>query len=344
LEVTVMAPERDRIARDWRQARLDVASLRALSADLSGRFDRTRFVAPDGVPAAEIATALGAAEARENDALVAKAVALLPILQQKRDLYRSLLNVAYTSKVAWLDAEQTYTEQLHQLAIQQAHGGETLAAREALVAQLDQARAGYAHDVLKDLAEAEQKEGGLTQQFAGAAHKAEQTVLTAPIGGTVQGLAVHSLGGVVTPAQALLTVVPDDGPVLVEATVENKDIGFVRAGQDVEVKVRTFEFTRYGLLHGHVVDVSRDRVVDAGQRPAGDPKPGDAANDDGQPKEPGYVAHVALDTARMALDGREETLSPAMSVTAEIKTGRRSVMPYLLSPLQQYVHEGARER
>jgi hemolysin D len=213
------------------------------------------------------------------------------------------------------------------------------------VTRLPQTRSGYAHDVLKDLAEAEQKDGGLAQQYAAAAHKAEQTVLTAPIGGTVQGLAVHTLGGVVQPAQALLTLVPDDGPVLVEATVDNADIGFVHAGQDVEVKVRTFEFTRYGLLHGHVVDVSRDRVSDAAPaRPSTDAKGADAKTEDGKPNEPGYVAHVALDSARMVVDGREEALSPGMAVTAEIKTGRRSVISYLLSPLRRYAHEGIRER
>ena len=84
-------------------------------------------------------------------------------------------------------------------------------------------------------------------------------MLTAPISGTLQQLAVHTVGGVVTPAQALLTVVPDNAPVLIEAEVENRDIGFVHAGQDVAVKVQTFDFTRYGLLHGRVVDVSRDQ-------------------------------------------------------------------------------------
>jgi hemolysin D len=136
----------------------------------------------------------------------------LPLLQQKRDLYRSLLNVAFTNKMAWLDAEQAYSDQAHQLLAQQAHGAETVAAKAALVAQLSQTRAGHAHDVLKDLAEAEQKSGELAQQYAAAAHKAEETVLVAPIAGTVQALAVHTLGGVVQPAQAVLTVVPDDRP------------------------------------------------------------------------------------------------------------------------------------
>ncbi len=369
LDQTVAAAERDRIARDWRQARLDASGLRALSADLSGaNFDPGRFVVPDGIPAAEIGVARAAIEARareqaqkcqsldqqivqkdaetaENEAMVAKLAATLPLLRQKRDLYQSLLNVAFTSKVAWLDSEQAYTDQLHQLAVQQSHGGQLVAAKAALAAQLSQTRAGYAHDVLKDLAETEQKAGELAEQYAAAAHKAAETVLTAPIPGTVQALAVHTLGGVVTPAQALLTLVPDGGPVLVEATVDNGDIGFVHAGQDVEVKVRTFEFTRYGLLHGHVVDVSRDRVAEtAPARAPTDGRNGDAKAEDGKANEPGYVAHVALDSGVMMVDGREEALSPGMAVTAEIKTGRRSVISYLLSPLRRYEHEGIRER
>ncbi|HVZ10410.1 HlyD family type I secretion periplasmic adaptor subunit, partial [Rhodopila sp.] len=261
LDETVAVAERDRIARDWRKARLDVAGLRALAAGLGDDAGPEGFVPPADVPAEEIAIERDAIAARareqrqkgvslrqqiaqktaevvENDATIAKLSAGLPILQQKRDLYRSLLDIAFTNKIAWLDAEQAWSDQAHQLAIQQAHGSETLATRAALWAALDQGRAEYAGGVLKDLAEAAQKAGELEQQYAAAAHKAEQTVLTAPISGTVQGLAMHTVGGVVTPAQALLTVVPDDAPVLIEAEIQNQDIGFVHAGQEVEVKVR----------------------------------------------------------------------------------------------------------
>jgi hemolysin D len=372
LDVTVAAADRDRLGRDLRQARLDAAGLRALRQDLETGAGLDGFAPPAEAPAVEVAIARASiaarraeaaakaaglqqqiaqkdAEAAENDATLAKLTASLPILVQKRDLYRALLNVQFTNRVAWLDAEQAYSDQVHQVAVQQSHAGTIVAAREALVRQLAETRAGYAHDVLKDLAEAEQKAGELVQQLAAAAHKAEQTVLTAPIDGTVQQLAVHTVGGVVTPAQALLVVAPDEGPVLVEATVENRDIGFVHAGQDVAVKVQTFEFTRYGLLHGHVVDVSRDRVADAGAgsgsgaRDAKD-KAGGEPTDDTRPNGPGYIAHLALDSARMLVDGGEEAIAPGMAVTAEIKTGRRSVISFLLSPLRRYAHEGIRER
>jgi len=209
-----------------------------------------------------------------------------------------------------------------------------------------QVRPRIAARVTEDLAEAEEKVGTLYQQLVQASHKAEQTVLTAPVDGTLQQLAVHTVGGVVTPAQPLLTVVLNDEPVLLEVMVDNADIGFIHAGQDVAVKVQTFEFTRYGLLHGHVVDVSHDRVAEqspAEQRPSGD-KASDQKSDDDRSAAGGYVAHVALDSARMVIDGQEQAIAPGMAVTAEIKTGRRSVITYLLSPLRRYAHEGIRER
>jgi hemolysin D len=224
---------------------------------------------------------------------------------------------------------------------------EITAALNALTAQHEQAVASYAHDVLKDLADAEEKAGTLDQQLREAAHKAEQTVLTAPVDGTVQQLAVHTLGGVVTPAQALLTVVPDDAGMLVEAHIQNKDVGFVHAGQDVEVKVQAFEFTRYGLIHGTVLDVSRDAVAaNADPAKARDANRGGAqsGDDDGQSDAGGYVAHVALRSTTVQTEDGMAALGPGMSVTAEVKTGRRRVIGYLLSPLQRYAHEGARER
>jgi len=369
LDVTIAAAERDRLAQEQRQAELDAAGLRVLQRDLATGEGLGSFAPPADAPSFEVdRTRAGIvarraeqmaklagleqqiagkqAEQEENAATLDKLSASLPWLEQKAELRRQLLTIEFGNRLAYLDAQQALVEGRSALAVQQRRGPEIAAALGALVRQREQTAAGYAHDVLKDLAEAEAKAGSLHQQFVQAAHKAEQTVLTAPIGGTVQSLAVHTVGGVVTPAQALLTVVPDDAPVLVEATVENRDIGFVHAGQDVAVKVQTFEFTRYGLLHGHVVDVSRDRMAvqaPSGQRDSRD-KASDQASDDTHPTGEGYVAHVALNSARMLVDGEEQAVTPGMAVTAEIKTGRRSVMSYLLSPLRRYAHEGVRER
>ena len=126
-------------------------------------------------------------------------------------------------------------------------------------------------------------------------------LLTAPVDGTVQQLAVHTVGGVVTPAQALLVVVPSDSQLEIEAMVSNRDIGFVRSGQQAEIKVDTFNFTRYGLLHGQVLSISQDAVIrDRQQNRAGDRRL-ETQNDSSEPKgqELNYSARISLDRSKM---------------------------------------------
>jgi hemolysin D len=371
LDVTVAAAERDRFARDLRQARLDVAALSALRRDQAADDGLAGFAPPADASDGEIEVARAGAlarraeqlaklasleqqiaqkqaEAEENTATIAKLRASLPLLQQKRDLYRQVRLIQGTSQVAVLEAEQAALEGEHNLAIQILHAPELEAARQSLQRQFAQQQATYTHDLLKDLSDARQHADELAQQLSAAAHKAEQTMLTAPIAGTVQQLAIHTLGGVVTPAQPLLTLVPNDAPVLIEATVANDDIGFVAAGQPVEVKVKTFPFTRYGLLHGRVRDVSRAAVrQDANAVPK--PRRDNGQSDDADARNPdaptsGYVAHVTLDRTSLDVDGHGVALAPGMEITAEIKTGRRRVISYLLSPLQRYAHDAMEER
>ena len=180
-----------------------------------------------------------------------------------------------------------------------------------------------------------------------ASHFCSQT-LTAPVDGTVQQLAVHTLGGVVTPAQALLVVVPADSHLEVEAMVPNRDIGFVHAGESAAIKVDTFNFTRYGLLHGEVLSVSQDAISrDKPQDKLAASAPGSGAESDtSEPRsqELVYAARVSLDRAQMQVEERLANLAPGMAVTVEIKTGSRRVIEYLLSPLLRYRQGSLRER
>jgi hemolysin D len=170
--------------------------------------------------------------------------------------------------------------------------------------------------------------------------------LTAPVDGVVQQLVIHTVGGVVTPAQSLLVVVPSDSRLEIEAMVSNSDIGFVHAAQEAEIKVDTFNFTRYGLLHGEVLSVSQDAIIRdrpqdrANDRPTG--APGDSSELKGQ--ELSYSARISLDRSRMQIDERMVDLSPGMAVTVEIKTGSRMILSYLLSPMLRYRQESLRER
>jgi hemolysin D len=171
--------------------------------------------------------------------------------------------------------------------------------------------------------------------------------LRSPIDGTVQQLAVHTVGGVVTPAQQLMIVVPADSRLEAEAMISNRDIGFVSAGQQAEVKIDTFNFTRYGLLQGKVVSVSQDAIVrDKPGAKASAPKPDGALSDSSEPdgQELVYSARVALDDTKMQIEDRMVNLAPGMAVTVEIKTGKRRLIEYLMSPLLRYRQESLRER
>jgi len=149
--------------------------------------------------------------------------------------------------------------------------------------------------------------------------------LRAPVEGTVQQLAIHTVGGVVTPAQALMAIVPSEELLEVEATVLNKDIGFVRPGQRATVKVESFPYTRYGYLEGIVETVSHDAAQDENLGLI-------------------FPARVKLQNASLVIDGVKVMLTPGMSLSVEIKTGKRRVIDYLLSPLQEHTTEAFKER
>jgi len=178
---------------------------------------------------------------------------------------------------------------------------------------------------LAELAEVETRAASLSQEVVKASQRARIQRLVAPIDGVVQQLAVHTVGGVVTPAQSLMVIVPGSDRLEVEALIENKDIGFVRLGQPAEVKVETFLFTRYGSINGRVATVSRDAVpLDRGGL--------------------AYMARLSLERTTLVVDGEEVSLTAGMAVTAEIKTDTRRVIDLFLSPILRYAKESGRER
>ncbi len=240
-----------------------------------------------------------------------------------------------------------WVEQQNERLVQQRKLVEIEAARQALEEQIEQTRTGYEHQVLNDLSDAEKKVAEFQQDLIKAERKTEEQVLRSPIDGTVQQLAVHTVGGVVTPAQQLMVIVPTDSHLEVEAMISNRDIGFVSVGQQAEVKIDTFNFTRYGLLHGRVTSVSQDAIVrDKPNQKTADRKPGGALSDSSEPEgqELSYSSRVSLDQTQMQIDDRIVNLAPGMAVTVEIKTGTRRIIEYLMSPVLRYRQESLRER
>jgi len=368
LDPTMNQAEGGQLRNDLIAAQLDIARLNAALAAVTENLDPlTQFHPPAGASLEAIAThkrfllnqisehraklealerqqAQKEAERATTTATIQKIETLIPILQQRVDIRETLFDKQIGSKWNYLEILQAGVEQKEELKVQQKRLNETTAAIAALVATQEQTKAEFVRTLSGDLAEAQRKAGGFAQGLIKAEEKVRLQVLTASVDGVVQQLAVHTIGGVVTPAQTLLVLVPQESYLEVEAMVSNRDIGFVQVGQPAEIKVDTFSFTRYGLLHGTVLSVSQDAIPR--DKP---PELGKAAGSDEPTSEPkgqelNYSARVSLDRTQMQVDERLVNLSPGMAVTVEIRTGMRRVISYLLSPLLKYKQESLRER
>ena len=257
--------------------------------------------------------------------IVRKLEQTAPLAQQRAQDFKNLVDQNYISKHGYLDKEQARIEQEADLATQRSRLKELTAAiaegqsqRTALISETRRL-------LLDSLNEAEQNSVAFGQEQIKADSRGKQMTLTAPVDGTVQQLAIHTIGGVVTPAQALMVIVPSDNPLEVEAVLDNKDIGFVNEGQSAEIKIETFPFTRYGTIEGKVSSVSGDAVVD-------------------EKKGLVYSARVSLGKNGIQVDEKRVKLQPGMAVTVEVKIGNRRVIEYFLSPLLQARDESLRER
>jgi hemolysin D len=270
----------------------------------------------------------------------------IPYLKQRADARKQLLDKGYGSQLDYLTIQQDLIEHQQELKVQRGHLNESNADIEAHKSQRREAEDEYRHTNLKDLAEAETKAESTHEQLLQAAQKYRLQTLTAPVDGTVQQLAVHTEGGVVTPAQALMSIVPAGSTLEIEAMVSNKDIGFVHAGEEAEIKIDTFDFTRYGLIYGKVQSVSQDAITR--EKPAGRPEDQRRTGEESQDSQPEgqelvYSARVSLGKPQMQVDDRLVNLEPGMAVTVEIKTGSRRIIEYLLSPLMRHKQQAMRE-
>ena len=365
LDPTTSTAERDHLTSDLVAVQLDVARLRAALSDFPDAL--TAFIPPAGASPALVAlhrqfllnqtaeqraklAALDRQQAqREAErttvaAAIGKLEATIPLLRQRLDVRKYLKDREYGSKLTYLETLQDLTEHEQELTVQKSKYREAEAALAAIIETRNQAGAEYRRTLFGELAIAEQKSAGLTQDLIKAEQRSQSQVLSSPVDGIVQQLQVTTIGGVVTPAQQLMVVVPADSRLEVEAMVQNRDIGFVEVGQPAEIKIDTFNFTKYGLLHGTVVTISQDAIARDKMTGERDQPLSSAGNSQPPGQELIYAARISLDSAQMQVEEKMVNLAPGMAVTVEIKTGSRRLIEYILSPLMRYKQETLRER
>jgi len=348
LDPTMASADKASVDEQVKAARSDTLRARAILEALMAGQPKPRANFPSNWPAADTASAQAQLAAEWSDItaklaklgseinrrqaeistareLVAKLEATLPIARQRERDVAKLAEEGYMPGHAGEDKTRERIELERDLATQRARLIET----QAALRESESARTAFLAETRRTLsdreAQADSKHQIASQDQAKAGQREKLTVLTAPVSGTVQQLAIHTAGGVVTEAQTLMIIVPDGAQVTAEVTMENKDVGFVSAGQAAEIKLETFPFTRYGTVAATVSRVSADAVND-------------------EKRGALFPATLTLKATQIYVDGKLIRLSPGMNLTAEIKTGQRRVIEFLLSPIQRTGNESLRER
>ena len=265
------------------------------------------------------------AELAANQDEVRKLESTLPLITRRSDSLKTLLKDKLYSEQSWLELEEERVTQQQDLAAFRNRARQTSASIREARQQRIAVEQEFRRTMLTKLAEAERSVSALEQELVKAEQRTQLQALRSPIDGIVQQLAVHTVGGVVTPAQELMKIVPQGSSLEVEAWVLNKDIGFVEEAQTAEIKVETFPFTRYGTIDGKIVDVSNDAVSDEKQGLV-------------------YAARVLMEQTVIKVNEKLVKLAPGMAVTVEVKTGKRRLIEFVLSPLLRYRDEGLKER
>ncbi len=254
------------------------------------------------------------------------------------------------SRAQVIETIQQYQAQVTTQAGEKGQLAENEVALFTLDRKLDETTAQFIADQTQKLVEAARKADRFKGEFVKANTKHERTRLTAPIAGTVQQLAITTVGQVVNSGQPLMTIVPVDAPIEIEALIQNQDIGFVQPGQPAVVKIESFPFTRYGTVDGVVLQVSRDAVDDREAEALSDPRSSGrtqfmtASRDLSKNQNLVFPATIALAKKSINVDGKDIPLSPGMAVTVEVLTGRRRALDYVLSPLREVASTSAHER
>lgn len=265
------------------------------------------------------------AELQSARAQEQKLVSVGAIEQQKTADYQKLKAENFISEHTYLEQESKSVSNQNDLRSTRGQ----IQQIQAAIAQAEQNRTLNTQNLKRDTLDALRQANEQIDQYRSQTDKAKQRkqlmTLQSPVNGTVQELATYTIGGVVQAAQKIMVVVPDDEKMEVEALVLNKDIGFVEQGQDAVIKIESFPYTRYGYLTGKVKSISHDATTH---------------------EQLGlvYTAIVSLDKNHLNIDGKTVNLTAGMNVSAEIKTGKRRVLDYLLSPLQTKIDESFRER
>ena len=265
---------------------------------------------------------------------------VLPHYVEQEKAYEKLTKDGFAGRLMYTDKQRERIEKELDLRTQES----TILANRSLIEQSErkiaQISADYRRQLQTERVEAAALAEKAHQELAKHEHRFGLLELRAPQPGMVKDLATHTIGTVASPGTILMTLVPEGDDMLAEVWVSNQDVGFIRPGQDVKLKLVAFQFQKYGMIEGKVRQVS----ADATEAPSPNTR-SDALTGRDRPMGPlSFRALVDLKKQELVSDKERYRLGSGMQVAGEIHLGTRSILEYLLSPVQKAWHEAARER
>jgi HlyD family secretion protein len=313
-----------------------------LYAQVEAQYRERRRNYQDALGEAQQAYAKAQRDVDSGREVLAKLRDTTPLLKQQADAYADMAKQGYVPKLQMQDKQREYLEKARDLKAQEA----TLASLEAAMAaagkQVEQVTSKYRSDLENERIDAVGQYRKLQQDGIKQDHKTGLLELKAPQAGIAKDLATHTIGTVVSPGTVLLTLVPDNEPLIAEVMVKNDDVGFVYPQQKVKLKLATYPFQEYGMLDGEIMTIGADASDGGNASPNKDGT--NKNNGNNAPPSQVYKALVSLKEQQLTAEGKHYKLVPGMQVVAEINEGKRTVMEYLLSPVQKTILESGHER
>lgn len=255
-----------------------------------------------------------------SEAILKKLEKTSAILIEQEAAYRKLYEKDFIARADLLEKQKEFHTTVNEFEAQKKIVKQAIDSLDEAKKNLETLKKEREKALLTDIVEKEKNIIAIEGEAIKAKKRYELEKLCSPVSGTVHGIASYTIGGVVTPAQPIVTIVPDGTPLVVEAMALNKDIGFLKEGQKAEVKLDTFPFQKYGTIKGKVVSISPDAFEDEKMGPV-------------------YKIKIEMERLYIAVDSKKVPVSPGMAVSVEVKTNKRRIIEFFLSPIVKYADE-----
>jgi adhesin transport system membrane fusion protein len=250
----------------------------------------------------------------------------LALLREKYRISSDLVKDQLTSRLDHLQLTSNMKELEGRMRVIDVAIPRSAVALKEAEEKLKGARVAFRNAALQELSDVSQSIARIQEALTKASDQVARTTITSPLTGVVKALKTHTIGGVIQPGEAIMEIVPESKNLIIEAKLNPNDVGFVRVGQKVLVKVNTYDFSRYGGLDGKVESVSADSLFDPNTH------------------APYFKVKIRTHKTYLGESVGQSPITAGMQVTADIKTGSKSVMSYLLKPLLKIRDEAFRER